>query len=173
MAGIKELDTHSRVWVYQSNREFTSDEAEKIKAALDNFTSGWAAHGNQLVAGAELRYRRFILLAVDEAKAGASGCSIDSSVRFIKGLEQEYHIDLMDRMLFATREAEMVKVYNRAAFEDAIEKGRITGETHVFNNLVKDKGELDAAWEIPLSQSWHASFFSGNLARAAEGSRSK
>lgn len=168
MAAINELDNQSRVWVYQSNREFTSAEAAKIQQELDNFTKSWAAHGTPLAAGGELRYNRFILLAVDEAKAGASGCSIDSSVRFIKSLEAEYHIDFMDRMLFATREDGQVKVYTRAAFEDAIEKKRILPDTLVFNNLVKDKAELDNGWEIPLAQSWHAAFFSGNLAIAAK-----
>lgn len=166
MADIGKMAAHSRVWVYQSNREFTRDEAGQIEAQLATFTQGWAAHGNQLAASAELRYRRFIILAVDEQQAGASGCSIDSSVRFIKSLEIEYKIDLMNRMLFATKEDDKVHAYTRAAFEDAIEKGRLTTNTIVFNNLVKDKAELDSRWEIPLASSWHASFFSGNLAKA-------
>jgi len=166
MADIKNMPAHSRVWVYQSDREFTTDEANQLEAQLATFTAGWAAHGNQLAAGAEFRYRRFIILAVDESQSGASGCSIDSSVRFIKSLELEYKIDLMNRMLFATKEDDKVHAYTRAAFEDAIEKGRLTTQTIVFNNLVKDKTELDSSWEIPLASSWHASFFSGNLARA-------
>ena len=104
MADIKNMPAHSRVWVYQSDREFTTDEANQLEAQLATFTAGWAAHGNQLAAGAEFRYRRFIILAVDESQSGASGCSIDSSVRFIKSLELEYKIDLMNRMLFATKE---------------------------------------------------------------------
>lgn len=168
MADIGKMAAHSRVWVYQSNREFTSDEAGQIEAQLATFTDGWAAHGNQLAAGAELRYRRFIILAVDEQQAGASGCSIDASVRFIKSLETQYKIDLMNRMLFATKENGKVNVYTRAAFEDAIEKGRLLRNTIVFNNLVKDKAELESRWEIPLDASWHASFFSGNLAKALQ-----
>ncbi len=168
MADLTAMDSHSRVWVYQSNREFTDTEALNIQSQLHSFTSVWAAHGSALAAGAELRFNRFIILAVDEAQAGASGCSIDSSVRFIKELEEAYKVNLMDRMIFAILEDQKVKTFTRPAFEDAIEKGRVDSGTIVFNNLVKNKEELDTAWKTPLKDSWHAAFFSGNLFKAGK-----
>lgn len=166
MADLTSMDKSSRVWVYQSNREFSEAEVLKLQDQLTLFASQWAAHGSRLAAGAQVYYNRFIVLAVDESQAGASGCSIDSSVRFIKQLEEEYRISLTDRMLFAIREDGKVKTFTRSAFEDAIEKGRILPETLVFNNLVKNKEEFDKGWETPLKQSWHAAFFSGNLFKA-------
>ena len=82
-----EFSSHSRVWIYQSDRKLTADEVVQIQMNLDNFTRSWTAHNNQLKAKAEIRYNRFLVLIVDESQAGASGCSIDKSVNFMKQLE--------------------------------------------------------------------------------------
>ena len=41
---------------------------------------------------------RFLILAVDESQASASGCSIDSSVKFVKAMESELGTDFFNRM---------------------------------------------------------------------------
>ena len=61
----------SRVWVYQSDREFTPSEAEAIQQQLNVFTEQWKAHGHQLDAKAEVIYNFFIVFTVDE---GARKC---------------------------------------------------------------------------------------------------
>src|ERR1700759_2190076 len=94
---------NSRVWIYQSDKELTDSEVALLQSQLDNFTTGWTAHNNQLKAKAEIRYNRFIILVVDESQAGASGCSIDKSVRFMKDIEQEFGINLFDRFNLAYR----------------------------------------------------------------------
>src|SRR5215217_3234812 len=91
----------SRVWVYQSNRAFTNDEVKAIEQTLTDFTVHWKAHGHQLDAKAEVLYNFFIVFVVDEASAGVTGCSIDSSVRIIKELEQQYQVDLFNRFNLA------------------------------------------------------------------------
>lgn len=149
----------SRVWVYQSDRPFTPGEITSLQARLDHFCNEWTAHNNQLKAKAEIRYATFILLMVDESQAGATGCSIDKSVRLMLSIEEELHVKLFDRMLFAYKENGQVRVLDRNSFQNAIEAGTIKNDTLVFNNLVKTKAELDSSWEIPLAQSWHADFF--------------
>ena len=42
---------------------------------------------------------RFVVVAVDEVQALASGCSIDKSVGFIKQLEMDLNLMLTDRMV--------------------------------------------------------------------------
>ncbi|MGN6639512.1 MAG: ABC transporter ATPase, partial [Mucilaginibacter sp.] len=96
-----QFSEHSRVWIYQSNRELTDNETSRLLDLLNKFAAEWTAHNHQLKAKAEIRYNRFIVLIVDESQAGASGCSIDKSVNFLKGLEQEFGISLFDRFNFA------------------------------------------------------------------------
>ena len=98
---ITNFSLESRVWVYQSNRLLTADEQIQMKEELDAFVAQWAAHGTSLKASAEILYDSLIVLAVDESQEPASGCSIDSSVRFIKGLGQKYNFDAFDRNAIA------------------------------------------------------------------------
>lgn len=150
---------NSRVWIYQSDRKLTDLETQEIEAKLQAFVSEWTAHTMQLAAGAEIRYNRFLILIVDESKAGASGCSIDKSVKFMKELEQEYGINLFDRFNLAYKEGEEVFSAPRNAFEELIKQSSITAHTIVFNNLVQSVAELNTKWEVPFSQSWHPQLF--------------
>jgi hypothetical protein len=154
-----EFSSHSRVWVYQSDRKLTDAEALQIQIRLDNFTTGWTAHNNQLLAKAEIRYNRFLILIVDESQAGASGCSIDKSVNFMKQLEQQFGINLFDRFNLAYRDGEEVLSVPRHQFEELLKTGKINTETVVFNNLAQNLTELQTKWEVPFKDSWHIQLF--------------
>nr|WP_294941432.1 ABC transporter ATPase [uncultured Mucilaginibacter sp.] len=154
-----EFSSQSRVWVYQSDRKLTDAEALQIQVQLDNFTTGWTAHNNQLKAKAGIRYNRFLILIVDESQAGASGCSIDKSVNFMKQLEQQFGLNLFDRFNLAYRDGEEILSVPRQQFENLLKEGKITTETIVFNNLVQNVTELNTKWEVPFKDSWHIQLF--------------
>ncbi|MFA6086595.1 ABC transporter ATPase [Mucilaginibacter sp.] len=154
-----EFSSQSRVWVYQSDRKLTADEVVQIQMHLDNFTRSWTAHNNQLKAKAEIRYNRFLVLIVDETQAGASGCSIDKSVNFMKQLEQEFGINLFDRFNLAYRDGEEIISVPRHQFEELLKSGKINTETIVFNNLAQNVAELETKWEVPFKDSWHIQLF--------------
>src|SRR5476649_3050231 len=103
-----QFSENSRVWVYQSDKKLSDQEVQQIQAQLDSFTTGWTAHNSQLKAKAEIRYNRFLILVVDESQAGASGCSIDKSVHFMKELEQQFNINLFDRFNLAYRDGDEI-----------------------------------------------------------------
>lgn len=149
----------SRVWVYQSDRKFTSVEESEILNKLAAFTNQWKAHGNELLAKAEIRYGFFIILTVDESQAGVTGCSIDSSVRLIKEIEQKYHVDLFNRFNIAYKVNGEVVVNSKEDFETLVNIKQVTQETIVFNNMVQNLAELESKWEVPFQNSWHASVF--------------
>lgn len=149
----------SRVWVYQSNRKFTAKEENEILATLAAFTNQWKAHGNELLAKAEIRYGFFIIIIVDESKAGVTGCSIDSSVRLIKEIEQQFNVDLFNRFNMAYKVNGEVVVNSKEDFETLLDIKQITPETIVFNNMVQTLQELETKWELAFKDSWHASVF--------------
>jgi len=91
------LPDSSRVWAYQSQTKIAADVQEAIKAKLNVFVQGWAAHGNELFGAAEVVDDYFIVLAVDESKVPASGCSIDTSVHFIRQIGQDFQLDFFNR----------------------------------------------------------------------------
>ncbi|HTK18355.1 MAG TPA: hypothetical protein VL442_02530 [Mucilaginibacter sp.] len=149
----------SRVWIYQSDRELYEDEVKQLHEILNKFAAEWTAHNHQLKAKAEIRYNRFLILIVDENQAGASGCSIDKSVNFIKKLEQEFGITLLDRFNLAYREGEKVLSAPRDKFEDLLRSGKINSNTIVYNNLVQNLEQLETRWEVPFKDSWHNQLF--------------
>jgi hypothetical protein len=89
---------HSRVWIYQADRQLDGTELAFVKDGLDAFIADWAAHGKGLQAQGEVVYDRVLILCVNETSVHASGCSIDSSVRFVKVLGSELGVDFFDRL---------------------------------------------------------------------------
>jgi hypothetical protein len=154
-----QFSEQSRVWIYQSDRELYDEQVKQLHEILNNFTAEWTAHNHQLKAKAEVRYNRFLILIVDESQAGASGCSIDKSVNFMKKLEQQFNINLFDRFNFAYREGEKVLSAPRHEFEELLKQKKINIDTIVFNNLVQNLTELENKWEVPFKDSWHRQLF--------------
>lgn len=151
------LPPQSRVWIYQSNQALSEQQSEEIKAAAADFAQRWVSHNQQLRAAATFLHNRFLILMVDETQAGASGCSIDSSVTFVKQIQAQYGVDFFDRMSFSYQDEQgQVHTLPRADFEKAYQEGTITDETLVFDTLVKNKAELDKDLLKPLKESWHA-----------------
>lgn len=154
-----QFSENSRVWVYQADKQLSEEQTTKIQQYLDVFTAEWTAHNHQLKAKGEVRYNRFLILIVDESQAGATGCSIDKSVHFMKGIEQEFGINLFDRFNLAYRAADNVLSLPRHEFEEKLKQGEINTATIVFNNMVQNLGELQTKWEVPFKDSWHIQLF--------------
>ena len=149
----------SRVLIYQATRELSHDEVRSITQRANEFLDSWKSHDMNLMASVEVRYHRFIIIAIDESFASVGGCSLDNSTRFIKSLEHEFQVALFDRMNFAYKVNGMVNSCNRTEFERLIAEGTIHEETLVFNNLVANIKELETNWEIPFKDSWHSRMF--------------
>jgi hypothetical protein len=156
---FKELPEESRVWIYQANRTFKEEELEILKPQLKVFLEKWTAHGQDLKAGFEMPYNRFIVIGLDQAEAGATGCSIDASVHFIQAVEKELDIDLMDKMNVSFKNGPYVAYKELADFRKMAKAKSVTSKTIVFNNLVQTVGEYKDYWEVPASESWHSRFF--------------
>tara|TARA_B110000003_G_C16534709_1_gene490308 strand:+ start:385 stop:903 length:519 start_codon:yes stop_codon:yes gene_type:complete len=152
------LPENSRVWIYQSNRSFSELELDEISSKLNLFLQSWAAHGTDLKAGFEIKYNRFIVIAIDQDKQSATGCSIDASVQFIQDLETTYSVDLMDKMNVSYKQGKYVAYKTLSDFKKMAKDKAVSKNTIVFNNLVNSKGEYQEFWEVPASESWHSSF---------------
>lgn len=150
----------SRVWIYQSNREFTASEVAEIQEKLDAFTAQWLAHGHQLKAKAEIIHNFFIVITVDETASNVTGCSIDASVRVLKEIEAQYNLDLFNRFNMAYMTDNKVFSLNKEDFETLVSIKKITPDTIVFNNMVQTREEFETKWQVPFAQSWHNTVFS-------------
>lgn len=152
------LPDDARVWIFQASRSFSQEELGEVKNLLNEFIEDWTAHGSELRAGCEIRYNRFIVLALDQTITSASGCSIDASVDFIQQLEKKYNITLLDKMNVSYKQGDFVAYKPLADFKKMAKQNAVSKNTIVFNNLVTNKLEYEEAWEVPASESWHARF---------------
>ncbi len=156
---FENLTEESKIWIYQSNRKFSDEEIAEIDTELKAFIEKWAAHGTSLEASYELRYNRFIVLAVNQENQIATGCSIDASVQFIQNLEKKFEVDLLDKMNVTFKLGEHVAHKTLIEFKKMAKEKAVSENTIVFNNLINTVGEYQDFWEVPAMDSWHSRFF--------------
>ncbi len=153
----------SKVWIYQSNRKFTTEEAAEIQQTLDTFTQQWKAHGHQLKAKGEILHQYFIVLTADQEASQSTGCSIDASVKMLKEIEFKFGLDLFNRFNMAYKTNDEVHVCGKEDFETLISIKKINADTIVFNNMVQTLAEFEQKWEVPMRDSWHNNIFADQL----------
>ncbi|OYU84157.1 MAG: ABC transporter ATPase [Flavobacterium sp. BFFFF2] len=156
---FNEMPEEARVWIYPSNRKLSPEEVTSVTEVLQSFVADWAAHGTPLEASFDIRYDRFIILAVNGEVQPASGCSIDASVKVIQDLEQQLGIDLLDKMNVTFKTGDFLAHKTLTEFKKMAKDKAVNEDTIVFNNLINTVGELEADWEVPASDSWHGRFF--------------
>lgn len=154
----KNLPNNSRVWIYQSDREFTEKEIEFISEKAEDFINQWTRHGDDLKGSFTIKYNQFLVLAVDESFNNVSGCSIDSSVRFVQQLQKELQLDLMDKMNISFKDNDTINVVKLPDFQRFAKAQKITSTTIVFNNMIDTKEDFENKWEVAASKSWHKRF---------------
>jgi hypothetical protein len=152
------LPSTARVWVYQADRPFTEAESAQIAQEVKTFVSQWLAHKAKVIGDGVLLFDRFVILAADEETLQVSGCSIDSTVRFIKELGAKYQVNFFDRFYTCYVQGDAVQGTDFESFKKLAADGTITDDTVVFNNLVTTIEGLNSQWQVPLAQSWHKKF---------------
>lgn len=159
-AEFSAMPPDARLWIFAAARPLTDAEAARLLGTVDAFLAQWKAHGHPLKAARELRYGQFLLVAVDEADAGVSGCSVDAMVRALTALERELGVELVNHAPVLYRSDDRVVRVSRPEFAERVRRADITPETVVFNNTLTKVSELqDGRWETEARNSWHARAF--------------
>lgn len=156
---FEQLKPLSRIWIYQADRSINGDEQQTMLAASEKFIQQWAAHGQSLLASAMVMHNQFLVIATDENFNLASGCSIDSSFRFVQGLGKEMSFDFFQRTNLAFYINQEVKLVALSGLKDEIAKGNITGDTLFFDNNINTKAELHEKWIVSAGESWLKRYF--------------
>ena len=92
-----ELPGHARLWVHTADRDLTAAEQAGLLKDLHEFLGGWAAHGAALSAAGVFLYDRVLAVGLDEQMAGATGCSIDKLVGFVRAQGERLGVNWFDR----------------------------------------------------------------------------
>ena len=149
-----EFSNLSRVWIYQSNRIFSIQEALEIENLLANFVHNWKSHGTPVKGFATLFFGQFIIIMADEEETGVSGCSTDSSVKTIKNIELNFNVSLFERTNLAFVVKDKIELLPLSQVQYALDKGFLNTNTLFFDHSVQTKSELINKWIIPIGSSW-------------------
>ncbi len=148
---LPQFPDESRVWVYVSNKAVDKVIQTEIQEKLHDFLSKWAAHGAALVADCAWINDFQLVIALNEAAAGASGCSIDSKTRFLRQIGADYSIDWYDRFSLIVNENgkdQVVLFHELNQFPNGM----------LYDNLVQRLGELRTNWPVKISESRYKQF---------------
>ena len=159
------LPPDARIWIYQSDRAFSPQELRIVEDQLRQFTSEWSVHGIPLDASFKVEYNQFIILSADERQQSASGCSIDSSVRALKAIEQAVDVKLFDRNQVAFKKGEKVMTMPLKDLKRNFTDGTLNEDTLTFNNLVNTRSAFEAHWLLPAKQTWLKRYMPNPLAK--------
>lgn len=147
------LPPNARTWVYQSARPLTDEEAKFAQNELKTFISQWTSHKVGVAGAGYVFFNRFIVLMADEEAVSIGGCSIDSSVRFIKDLQTKLQTDFFNRLLIAFRTNDRIESAPINDFLQSIQSGKLSEATILFDNTILTKQDLITRWQIPFNQS--------------------
>jgi hypothetical protein len=119
-----------------------------------------------LSSAREWRENRFLTIAVDQNKAGASGCSIDGLFRALKSLEQEIGAAIVTSGLIFYRDKQgQIRAVTRDEFSELGAHGDVGVDTEVFDLSVTTLGEWRSRFSSRAGHSWHSAL----LAATARG----
>jgi hypothetical protein len=149
-----ELPDHSRIWIYQASRKLTTDEKAQASTSLRDFCENWVAHQQPLKTSFSIEHDQFIILATDEDYHLPSGCSIDSSVRALKVIQNLLGVDFFDRTKVAFLKDSNVVLHPLSKLKALFESGELAGDTLTFNNLVPSRGDLSRGWRTTAENTW-------------------
>lgn len=157
---FEQMPAHARIWVYQSDRKFKKDEVTWIENHLKNFCEHWNSHGAKMPTSFAIKFDQVIIFSVDESQLGASGCSIDSSVKALREIEQKLGVNLLDQgKVGFLADQNNLTVNSVFGIKESLQQGLIQPETFVLNPLVKEKADLDNKWLVTAKESWLNKFF--------------
>ena len=155
---FKTMPDDSRIWIYQSNRDFNESEIGIINDKTTSFLDNWQAHGKDLECSYSIIDKRFIIIAVNESVNPIGGCSIDFSLQLIKDISNTIGIDLLNRLVVNLKIDNRLESLSLSDLKNKIKDGGFSPETIIFNTAINSKSELLNNFEIDIKSSWLSKF---------------
>ena len=129
---FNEMPLSSRIWIYQSDNKIQDQDLIKIKTKLIEFLKNWTAHGDDLKSSFDIKYNRFLIIALNEKSTKASGCSIDACVHFIQKIEKDYGLNLLDKMNVAFKQGDYISYKSIVEFKILIKNKSRSSKTQSY-----------------------------------------
>ena len=141
----------SRIWIFQADRELTDADRNALSQTLNHFFQNWTSHDKPMKAGHALIMNYFLVVALDQTQAGASGCGIDKLMHVVRSAGEALKINFFDRNKFLALPDGITHLY---AVNEVGKWLRKETPVYVIHHL-QTLGEL-SSMGIPAKDSWLA-----------------
>jgi hypothetical protein len=158
LVDFNSLPDNARIWVYQSDRILNDSEINEISKYLSAQISGWESHGSPLQASFEFFYDKFLIIGVNTIYQDPSGCSIDTSTRWLKEIQHNFGIDFFDRSI-AYFDNENLAFFPILEAKKQVLSGKINADTTVLNHQIGSLSDLKNNWKLKASDSFMKKYF--------------
>ena len=142
------LPDDSRIWIYPASQKLTNFQENYILDYASNHLKDWLAHELALTSGITILESRFVVVALDENKNRASGCSIDILQNKIQEIEKALSISLMNRL-------NIFCIINDVITCIPVTKLgiNINQDTLFYDFTIQRKSEI-SSWLKPIKEGW-------------------
>jgi hypothetical protein len=150
LTNFKIADNH-KVWVFVASRSISELEQKEILDAGKNFMQSWNAHGAEVKGDLDILINQVIVVKADQSYTQNSGCSIDKLTHFIKGIEQKFGLELLNRMYVPFSENDNWQVAHVTQLKSLnIDRGN----SQIMNIMVSDSGDFNHSFIQNMKSSW-------------------
>ena len=150
LVNFNTIPEESRIWIYAADHKLTNDQESCILKSISDHLQNWEAHKVPLTAGVTILENHFIVIALDETKNGASGCSIDTLQNKIQNLEKELSVSLLNRLNVFCRIDDKIYCIPTTKLAENANK-----EILFYDLTIQNKSELHSYLK-PISEGWCA-----------------
>ncbi|MFN5208917.1 MAG: hypothetical protein ACK5D8_05440 [Bacteroidota bacterium] len=141
----------SRMWIFQADRKLTDADKNYLSQTFDRFFPTWTSHEKPMKAAHALLKDFFLVIALDQTQAGASGCGIDKLMHVVRSAGEALQINFFDRNKVL---ALVDGIPHLCAVNEADKWIRKETPVYVIHHL-QTLGELSSIC-IPAKDSWLA-----------------
>lgn len=158
LVNYNKIPDNAKAWIYPSSRKFYTTEIEGLHDKITAFLSSWKKEDTDFQSAFQVHYNRFVVLFTYDPEASLTSQEIDESVAFIIQLQNEYQVELLDKMNVCFKQGSFVQYKELKDFKKLLKDKALTEKTIVFDNLVTSKEEFENYWEVPIYESWYGRF---------------
>ena len=146
------ISDNSRIWIYASPIFLDNENQSYISKLLSNHLESWQAHQVSLTAALTILENHFIVIALDENIAGASGCSIDALQHKIQEIEIYLTVSLTNRLNVFCILDDKIKCIASSELSKFANK-----ETLFYDLTIQKKSDL-SSYLKPIKEGWCSRF---------------
>ena len=149
---FEKLPENSKLWIFQSSEKLDDAQINYILKSIKQFIDEWLSHNDKVYASSKIDYKQFLIIAATVPSSHPSGCSVDKLMKCIYKINNDLHINLLDR-----ENAVFLKSASKNTFILPLKNIQSESSIHdclVFDNTISTKKQLNNSWIIPVKNSW-------------------